>query len=284
MQSICLLTDGTAQFAANTFRGSEHIYSITPGVASNQNKVQAVRDIKASDLPLDAFSTRSPSLRIPDASEVCETISSLSGKYNYLIAILASRPVNPLFNVIEKAVATNCGRIKSQLIHSQAVSSGLGFMLETAAAAIMDGLSPGDIEHQVRKLIPHVYTTLCTSGWSYLHRSGLVDHAQAEVGEMLGLVPIFTLEEGGLSPIQKVRAEHSIFEYFQEFLDEFEEMEQINFLHHDQILRQDADSLRDQIRGTYPQVKYSEVRLNTTNALIFGPRTLGLTVVEKTGS
>ncbi|MHC1785072.1 MAG: DegV family protein [Anaerolineaceae bacterium] len=284
MESICLLTDGTAQFATNTFRGSEHIYSIVPDIAYEQKKLQAIRDVKASDLPLRSFLAESPHLRIPDLSEVCETITSLAGKYSYLIAILASHPVNPLFDVIEKAVTTNHGRIKSQLIHSQAGSSGLGIMLETAAAAIMDGLSPAEIEHRVRKLIPHVYTTVCTSGWSYLFRSGLVDHAQAEVGEMLGLVPIFTLEEGGMSPIQKVRADHSIFEYFQEFLDEFEELEQITFLHHDQILRQDADSLHDHIREAFPHTKFSENLLNTTNAIIFGPRTLSLTVIEKTGA
>jgi DegV family protein with EDD domain len=284
MDSICLLTDGSAQYAANTFRGSEHIYSIYPDIRFNNKVFHNGQNLAVSDFPDSAFASTSPHLVIPDVAAVCQTIDELSKKYNNMIAILSSRSINPLFNVIERAVQTNCGKIKGQLINSQAVSAGLGYLLEKAAGAVMDGLISADIEHIVRRQIPHVYTTLCSPGWSYLHNSGLVDHSQAEVGEMMALYPIFTLEDGGLAPIQKVKADHSIFEYFQEFLDEFEELDQITFLHHEQIQREEIEFLREHVHEMFPQAKYTELKLNPACAAILGPRTTGLTVIEKTSA
>ncbi len=282
MESICLLTDECVQFASRTFRGSEHIYTIAPQIIGQNNR-HVDREIKPSDLPVNAFQQKAPRLVLPDLPDVCRTITTLSEKYTYLIAILASRAVNPLYDLIEKAVASNCGKIKSQFIHSHAVSAGQGFLLESAAAAINDSILPSDIEHGIREQIPHIYTTLGTPGWSYLQQSGLVDHAQAVVGEMQGLISVFSLEEAGMMPIQKVRSEHSIFEYFLEFLDEFENLEQIALLSHHQTSRQDADKLREHIHEAFPFARYSEIPLNMTNAFIFGPHTIGLTVVEKSG-
>lgn len=283
MQSICLLTDGCAQFSSSSFRGSEHIYSITPEIIGTKSTLQAIPQVKTSELPASLSDRQTLKLLLPELSDVCRTITALSEKYNHLIAILASRAVNPQYDLIEKAVAANCGKIKSQFIHSHAVSAGLGYLVESAAAAAVDGNTPSEIEYQIREKIPHVYTTLCTCGWSYLHQSGIVDQAQAVVGEMLGLISIFALEEAGMAPVQKVKNEHSVFEYFFEFLDEFDNLEQITLLSHHQINRQDADKLRDHIHEAFPLARFSEIPLNATNSVIFGPRTIGLTVVEKIG-
>jgi DegV family protein with EDD domain len=284
MEPICLLTDGCAQFSSSSFRGSEHIYSVIPEIESTQTIRQVSQEIKTAEFPDSLMDGRSPKLLLPEYADVCKTITTLSEKYNHIIAILASRAVNPQYDLIEKAIRVNCGKIKSQLIHSHAVSAGLGYLLEAAASAASDGITTSEIEYQIREKIPHVYTTLATNGWSYLHQSGLVDQAQAVVGEMLGMISIFALEEAGMAPVQKVRNEHGVFEYFLEFLDEFDNLEQITLLSHHRTSRQDADKLRDHIHDAFPFARFSEIPLNATNAVIFGPRTIGLTVVEKSGA
>ena len=55
-------------------------------------------------------------------------------------------------------------------------------------------------------MIPHTYMMVCTPGLSYLYYAGIIDQAQAFVGEMLGLLPIFTLEEGQINAVEKVRS------------------------------------------------------------------------------
>ncbi len=284
MASICLLTDGLAQFASNTFRGFELINFIVPDIRVDKKTFPADKFGTLADFPVNASHPDAPRLIIPDVSQVCDKIIALSKKYDYVIAILSSRSLNPIFSVIEKALQNNCGKIKGQLINSQAIGVGLGYMLEMAAAAVMDGLKPPEIEHLVRRQIPHTYTALSAPGWSYLHQAGLVDHAQADAGDILGLTPIFTLEDGGLAPIQKVKGDHSIFEYFQEFLDEFDDLHQIAFLHHKETLQQEADFLREHVRDAFERTQYNEIPLNTINSVILGPRTTGLIAIEKTSA
>jgi DegV family protein with EDD domain len=281
MESICLLTDGSAQYSQKSFRGIEHIYTINQDIQFNNIIYREGRDLNLANLPLSSPNDDSPKLIVPEVSDLCQKINTLGERYDYLIAILSSRQLNPLYGVFEKAVLNTCGKVKVQLIDSQAVSSGLGYLVETAAKAVADKRSVGEIEHLIRKLIPHVYTTLCTPGFSYLLNSGYVDHAQAAIGEMLGLFPIFTLEDGRLAPIQKVRSDHSIFEYFQEFLDEFEDLIHIAFIQNSKYTLPDSYLLRDHIHEIFNQPIFTEMTLNSTNAVLFGPRTLGLTVVEK---
>ena len=281
MESICLLTDGSAQYNQKSFRGIEHIYSITPDIIFDNVIYQEGKDLNLGNLPVSSHNNDLPKPTVPELSDLCQKISKLSEKYDYIIAILSSRQINPLFGIIEKAVITTCGKVKVQIIDSQAVSSGLGYLVEIAAPAVADHCSVGEIEHLIRKLIPHVYTTLCMPGFSYLHNSGYVDHAQAEVGEMLGLFPIFTLEDGRLAPIQKVRSDHSILEYFQEFLDEFEDLSHIALLQNSNYILPDSYLLREHIHEAFIKSIFTETTLNSTNAVLFGPRTLGLTVIEK---
>jgi fatty acid-binding protein DegV len=40
---------------------------------------------------------------------------------------------------------------------------------------------------------------------SYLHTAGILDAGQATIGELLGLYPLFVLEEGKVNPLQKVK-------------------------------------------------------------------------------
>lgn len=281
MESICLLTDGSAQFSQKSFRGIEQIYIVNPDINFHNVIYREGKDLNLASFPLSSLNNGAPKLVVPELIDLCQNISTLGEKYDYLIAILSSQQLNPLYGIVEKAVITSCGKAKVQIIDSQAVSSGLGFIVENAAQAVADQCSVSEIEHIIRKLIPHVYTTLCMPGFSYLHNSGYADHSQAEVGEMLGLFPIFTLEDGRLAPIQKVRSDHSIIEYFQEFLDEFEDLSHIALMQNSKYILPDSYLLREHIHDVFNKSLFTEMTLNSTNAVLFGPQTLGLTVVEK---
>ena len=59
---------------------------------------------------------------------------------------------------------------------------------------------------------------------TYLYQSGFIGDAQALVGEMLGLLPIYTLEEGRLTPVEKARNYRQLIDFMQEFIDEFSDL------------------------------------------------------------
>ena len=86
------------------------------------------------------------------------------------------------------------------------------------------------LKDQIRSLLPSTYSIICPFGLSYLHYNGFVDRPQAVVNEMLELFPIFAVENGKLIPLEKVKSPRNVIGFFQEFLDEFEQLNQITFI------------------------------------------------------
>ena len=103
-------------------------------------------------------------------------------------------------------------------------------MVQSAAEAAARGVNGVEIERSVRRMIPRTYSLFASAGLTYLYHAGFIDEGQATIGEMLGILPIFSLEEGKLSAIEKARNPRGVLDFFQEFLDEFDHLQQIAFL------------------------------------------------------
>ncbi len=73
-------------------------------------------------------------------------------------------------------------------------------------------------------MINHIYSVFCLPDLSHLYRSGQIDPAQAIVGEMLGVIPFFTLENGSLVHTQKIRSPRHLVDIMYEFVAEFENL------------------------------------------------------------
>ncbi len=161
---------------------------------------------------------------------------------------------------------------------------GLGLLVQAAAEAIANGQPAPVVERMVRSLIPHTYMMICTPGMSYMSYAGYVDPSQAFVGEMLGLMPIFTLEEGQISAVEKVRNARSLVDFMQEFICEFEELSHIAFIQGIPGLTHEARLMREHVQTCFPQTPFSEHSINLPLATLVGPRAVGLVVIEKSGS
>jgi fatty acid-binding protein DegV len=132
-----------------------------------------------------------------------------------------------------------------------------------------------------RSMIPHIFMMFCTPSLSYLHGAGFVDQGQAFISDMLGLLPIFSLEEGKISAIEKVRNTRGLVDFMQEFICEFDELTHIAFLQSTTPLAHEVRAMREHAQTCFPQTPFSEHHLNLPLASLIGPRSVGLVVVEK---
>jgi fatty acid-binding protein DegV len=153
-------------------------------------------------------------------------------------------------------------------------------LVQAAAEAAAHGLPGARINRLVRGLIPRIYTVFCLQSLSYLAHSGLIDPAQAVVGELLGITPFFILENGRLVPIQKVRSPRHLVDLVQEFISEFSNLKHIALVQGIPPFEQEARTLRDRLNGTLSTTAFSEHTLSTALATIIGPRGLGIVVME----
>mgnify|MGYP005814553001 CR=1 FL=1 len=286
MGSICIVTDSSAQFPQLGFSGRNDVRVIPFSVETGGKIYEEGHDLKPNDLPATASETDHPRLIAPTSEQLQDLFLSLSQRYNDIIAILASSSLTSVFDHAQKAAKATQGRANVTVIDSQTTSVGLGLMVQAASEAASTvekhGMVVADIERMIRSMIPHTYMMICTPAMSYLHYAGLIDASQAFVGEMLGLMPIFTLEEGQISAVEKVRNTRSLVDYMQEFVCEFDDLLHIAFLQSIPPLTHEARQMREHAQNCFPQTPYSEHTINLPLSALIGPRSVGLVVVEKT--
>jgi len=168
-----------------------------------------------------------------------------------------------------------------KVIDSQTTGLGLGFLVQAAAATVAAGAPLAEVEGRIRAFIPRVYMLFCIPELSYLAHYGYIGYSQALVGEMLGMLPIFVIEEGRLSPLEKVRTQRHLFEAFQEFINEFDAPAHIALVRGTNRSAVRSRSIHQCIRDTFPETPFSEHTTPPHLAALFGPQCTGLVVIEK---
>jgi DegV family protein with EDD domain len=257
MGNVCILTDSSATFSRVTFTGHDHV------------KV----------MQFDVQSSPSPRLIPPSAEDFIGEYSAWGLNFDHVLVVVMSGGLNPIAEEAAKAVVQYGGRKSVTVVDSLNTGAGLGFLVELAAQAAASGQTAHDIERLLRATIPHIYTLFCIPGLDHLAAVGYLSKAQSVVGEMLGLFPIFVLEEGHLSPLEKVRTQRHLIESFQEFMEEFESPRQITLMKGSQNhLR--TRPLRQYVSELFPQTPFSEHPLNAALTTLLGPQTIGLSVME----
>jgi DegV family protein with EDD domain len=280
MSTVCILTDSTAQFPKPVFPGRNLIKIIPFHVRVNDLLVEGDSDVKANELPASVHAEEQPVSTPPTVDEFRETFNILNKDYNEVITILLSSHLSDAVINAQQAADQLQGRMAVQVIDSQSTSVGLGYLAQIAAEAASAQASSNEIERLLRGQIPHLYSIFCIPGLTYIHHAGFIDYAQAMVGEMLGLLPIFTLEDGHLTPLEKARNLRHLTDFFQEFLDEFSDLNQVSIVQSIPPLTHEAKILREHAVTNFPKIPFSEHPISLSLASLFGPRSLGIFAIE----
>jgi DegV family protein with EDD domain len=285
MGITCIVTDAYVQFPQPSFHGRQMVKILPQGYRLNGRVYPQSGELRASDLPPFPNGSNFPGVLYPLADQICQFFAAIEEEkaFDRILAILTSAHLSPLFSQVKDALRSFSGRVQIQLIDSHSTSIGLGFLVQNAVEAILKNCAFTDVELLVRRLIPQIYAIICTPGLSYLHQAGFVDRSQALVGEMLGLQPLFALEEGHLTPLEKVRNQRQVLDSFQEFLDEFESLQHIGLVQNIAPNSQDSRLLREHALANFPKTPFTEHSINLALAALLGPHTSCLFAVELQG-
>ncbi len=280
MTRVCILTDSTAQFPTLVFPGHELVNIISLHVLLNAQTYTDGKDLRAANLPASARSSSDLQALAPTPDEFQQVFTSLGQKYHEIVTILISSHLSLAVANAQEAATTGKGSALIHVIDSQTTAVGLGLLVQVAANAAQNGDSGLRINRLVRGIIPRIYSVFCIQNLTYLYRSGHLDPAQAIVGEMLGIMPFYILENGRLVPIQKVRNPRHLVDILHEFISEFSDLKHIALVQGIPPFEQEVRNLKDRLNGNYPTASFSEHTLGAALAAILGPRSLGLFAME----
>lgn len=271
MQRVCILTDSTAQYTRPNFPGHERVFVIP-------------FDLQPATRPGEFSQPHplSPQQVIPPSPQAfVDYYGRLSQEFDSILVLTISSMLNSTMEHALSASVQSGHHARVEVVDSQSTGVGLGLLVQAAAGLAATGAGLKEIEHQVRTSIPCIYTLFCVPELSHLAQAGFLERSQAHAGEMLGLLPIFVLEDGRLTPTQKVRTPRHLFESFQEFLGEFDNPAHIALLRGGDHTTIRTRPLRQFVQVTFPDTPFSEHSLSQPLAALFGPQSIGLVVLEK---
>jgi DegV family protein with EDD domain len=271
MPNICILTDSTVQFTHPNFPGHERVYVIPFEIQSTPPE---------GDVPRrgNGFVKR---LIPPSTKEFVRFYSQLSHEYDTIFVLTLSSLLNPTTRVALSASMQSGSPATINVIDSQTTGIGLGLLVQAAAVAAAAGATLAELERQMRASIPRIYMLFCIPELTYLAHSGFMDYSQALVAEMMGMLPIFALEEGRLTPMEKVRTQRHLFESFLEFINEFETPAHIALMRGTGHNTSRTRAVRQYVQETFPDTHFSEHTIAPHLALLFGPQSTALVIMEK---
>jgi DegV family protein with EDD domain len=280
MEPFCIVTDNSVQFPQPAFPGRHLVKVINSTIQINGQLVSDDVGMKAADFPPYADDRLKPKLIPPSVNDFRHLFTTLLQSYHQILGIFLSSGLSGCISTAQEATLSLHGGTSITVIDSCSTSVGMGVIVQAAAELAEKGSSFFETEQLVRSLIPHIYTILCTPGPSYLYYNGFIDRAQAVVTEMLGLYPIFTLEEGILSSLEKVRNYRHVVDFYQEFLDEFDHLMHIALLQSSPPNLQEVHLIREHIQENFNKSPFTAHPINPNLAALLGPRTTALFVIE----
>jgi DegV family protein with EDD domain len=172
------------------------------------------------------------------------------------------------------------GRCNIQVIDSQTISFGLGLLVQAGIEAAARDEEFDDIIRVVRGMIPRLYTVFFLDDMVYLERNKLVSRSQAVLGNMLGVIPFLTMEEGKIVPMEKVRSRSRALEKLVEFVSEFSTVDSLALLQGRAEPTEETALIAERLQAIHPHTPIILGSYSPSLATFIGPDSLGVVVLE----
>ena len=262
MQKICILTDNRSHYIQSSFPGNDLVKIIPFSQYGSR---------------LEKFEKGSTDISHAQKNEIRDFLKERMTQCGEITIITSTKVLGPLPGILHEVI-DNLGNPRNIKVYdSRTTSVGLGILVQRAAEMASRGAHSEDIDELLRRSIPAIYSLLYLPDLNNLAKTNFLSTAQAVVGEMLGIQPVFSLENDCLTPIRKVRSPRQVQEIFQDFLDEFPDPYYAALVKAD---RRSPIFFKGGLNSRDPGTKRMEFTMNSVLKDLLGSHAVGLFVAE----
>jgi DegV family protein with EDD domain len=200
---------------------------------------------------------------LSDGGEVvCITVSSrLSGSFS---AAVAGR---------ERAIESE----RITIIDSLSATAAEGNIVVAAAIAASKGSGRDKVIAIAESVRDRQQLLVGLDTLNYLQRGGRIGRATSFLGGLLSIKPLLTLQEGEVTPAERVRTHSRMLERLSAFAMSYPNPEMVTIAH--AALPDEAQELERKVRAAFPLAKISTRWIGAVVGLYTGPGALGVAVV-----
>lgn len=282
MGKIYVVTDSSAQFPDPTFPARSGVLVVPQTVAVGPTNYQEGLSFDLASLShlaeaADKANSLAPQHIPPSVAQFVDVYGSLLRETDQVLSIHLSRGLSKTWDHAQEATRSFLGRMSITVLDSMTTSVGLGLLVEDAVRLAAELPTVDLVAKELRKRTQNVYAVFYTEAFPYLERNGLLSPSHAALGDMLGIKPFVTIEDGQLATTEKVRTRAQVIDKLVEFAAEFEREDRLFIVHGGRgaadVVRQIQERLQLELGrvGRVPVLPYCP-----TLATFIGPEALGL--------
>lgn len=281
MSRVKIVTDSGIRLASSAYLKHPRLTIVPSEVRCGTSRLTEDSDasIEQVRVLLEECDSK-PSVNGPTVERLLSVYNELHRETDQILSVHTSSGISSAAANAKLASQHYLGRMDIEVIDSQTTSIGLGLLVEAALQAADDGADLEELERLMRSFIPRLYMVVFLEDLTFLERNSLVSRSQAILGNMLGIIPFLTLEEGRLIPMEKVRTRPRALEKLIEFVCEFAHVEHLGILQPRLAANEETRTLVDRLKPIYPEMSISRHAYGPTLSTFVGYDGLGVVVLE----
>lgn len=182
--------------------------------------------IDGTDLSAEEFyqklsvSSELPSTCQPSPADFVKCYESISEPEDHIISVHLSSKLSGTYQSAVLASSMIEGR-HIHILDSKSASIGIGLVTVAVAEALANGASVEDAVKEGERVIEESEVYFVVDTLEYLKRNGRIGAASALVGSLLNIKPVLTLEDGIVTPYDKVRGKSKAVKRITDLLLEY---------------------------------------------------------------
>ncbi len=280
--SVHIVVDSTARFASDEYKKLS--ITVIPMHIQVGSKV-FLDGVDIDEKQISQF-LRNPAVQLralpPTVEEFYRLYTKLHQGGSEIISIHLPHRLGHTYEHAQRAANMLLGQCKIEVIDGATTSLGLGILAEAAARESLKGESLDNTVRHVRGIVPQIYIVFFADKLNDLRHTDGIGEAQAILGTMLGIKPLFTLEEGEILPIEKVKTREAAIEKLIEFVTEFDAIHQVAIIKNSSEPNEETAFISEQLREVFPEVAVPVMAYGPVLSAYVGPDALGVVVYEDT--
>jgi len=275
--TIKIVTDSTCDLPDDVIRDLD--ISVVPlyiniGSVGYLDKVDITREDFYNNLPnYDSF----PTTAAPGVDVFKNIYHKLAQNgATQIISIHISKSLSATINTATLA-AKETNSVLVETVDSGQLSTGTGFLVETAALAAKQGLSFSEILRLIENQIKRTYVFAALDTLEFLKRSGRMNGVIAGLGSILQIKPILKMHNG-LPSSEKVRTKERAIRRIKEMLIELTPLSRLAILHTNAM--QEAKQLYEDIIEQTQSIQPYFMDITPVIGAHIGPNAVGFACIS----
>lgn len=278
MSKVKIVTDSTAELAPEVIEEFD-IRVVPLSIRLGEETLVDGPQLRSPEFHRRIMKYRTPPVVIPPTpNQFAQVYRELSRETTEIISIHLPARFNGTVLAAIQGRNSLLGRCRISVINSQFTSRALGIVVTEAAKAARDGLPGPDIERLVRGMLPRLYMVFYIETLDYLKRSGLYRQPREGILGSPSQKPLLMLEEGEITPLQRLRNRGRPAERLLEFINEFSSLQELTILHTGLV--PDVEELKAQLLEAPRQWNANEHIYGPVLSAYIGPLALGVVALE----